>query len=222
MINQLLLRSGSPADIDLGIRNTIMQIQVSILAVGTALAKVKAEKFFKQLGQKNITAYIDSLAYDLEMDSSTLFRWMSIGEVYKKYREELEIAGFNDKIGATKLPFLEEALKNHPKDEVINNLMIMSLRKFEKYAKSGNNETLETPPYWEERGNSYYLHGEQIISIKKEIKKRAERMLKSSIRVGFKALKRRGCVVAVHLDNKKEQKAFIAEARIIKARIQAT
>jgi len=222
MISQLLLRSDSPADIDLGIRSTITQIQVSILAVGKALAGIKAEKAFIELGYKNITAYMDSLANDHEMDSSTLFRWLSIGEVYRKYREELEITGFNDKTGATKLPFLEEAFKNHPKDEVINNLMIMSLRKFENYAKSGNKETLENPPYWEERGNTFFLRGEPIISIKKEIKKRAERMLKSSIRVGLKALKRRGCVVAVHLNNKEEQNAFIAEARIIKARIQAT
>ena len=54
-----------------------------------------------------------------------------------KYQGDLEKTGFNDSDGPTKLIHLEQALKNHEKQEVFGNIKTMSVREFAAYSRVG-------------------------------------------------------------------------------------
>ena len=135
--------SDNGAEIDRGIRETIKGIRLSILAMGLGLANMKAKSLYQNLGCRSITQYIRKLAEDTKMDSSAIFNWLCIGEVYLKHKNDLELAGFGDSDGPTKLPYLERALEGNEKQEVFDNIKNMSLREFIRFAK--NKTAIESP-----------------------------------------------------------------------------
>ena len=51
------------------------------------------------------------------MDRSTLLRWLNIGEMYLKYRSDLEKVGFSDADGPTKLIYMDHALAKNDKND---------------------------------------------------------------------------------------------------------
>ena len=109
-------------EMDQGIRDTIRGYRVSILAIGLALAKLKAEGLFKSFGCKSMTAYIRRLSDECRMDRSSIFNWLYMGQAYNKYQAELEEAGFNENDGPTKLPYLDRALAKNKREAVFKNI----------------------------------------------------------------------------------------------------
>jgi hypothetical protein len=110
--------SDDAAEIDAGIRDTIKGIRLSILAMGIGLAKIKAKGLYIDLNYHSMAKYIEQLAEDTQMNRSSVFSWLYIGEAYLAYRSELEKVGFTDEDGPTKLPYVARALEIHPKREV--------------------------------------------------------------------------------------------------------
>ena len=213
------VKSDDPAEIDQGIRDTIRGLRLSILTLGLGLARIKTEGFFKKLKFRTMGAYVDRLCEETKMDRSSIYSWLGMGEAYIKYRNELEMIGFTDQDGPSKLPYIERALTVGEKEEVFNNLKNMSFREFADFAKSGSAEKTDIP-FLEIRGHTFYLQGQRAIIVNKNLGEKNTSMLRKTVRVVCRALERGGVVVAVHLRNSKEANRFKHEARRIRAEIQ--
>ena len=212
--------SNDPVELDRGVRSAIRGVGLSILTISLTLARIKSEKLFLDLGWKNMTAYIEGLSKDTKSDRGNVFSWLKIGETYIKHRDELEKIGFSSGDSPTKLPYLERALENAPKEEVYNKLMTMSVRDFKKFAKSGKEKSVEAPPFWEIRGNILYIEGKRAIILNTNLGSSTTNMLLSAIGAACRALERKGYLVAVHLKTWKEVELFEHPARRIRSMIQ--
>ena len=216
--------SENALEIDRGIQDTIRGIRLSILAMGLGLAKIKAKKFYKDLGYKNISAYINNLADKNHLDRANIFTWLYMGEAYIKYQNELEEAGFTESDGPSKLPYLERALAMNTGQEVFSNLKTMTVREFASYAK-GRSEA-DTPGEYRnrwvitEKGNSYYLNGKLAIIISSKINHRAAEYLKKLIHAASEALEHEGVILPVNLRNMREARRFEGAAEQLKKLIR--
>ena len=204
--------SENAEEIDRGIRDTLRGIHLSILGIALGLVKIKADKGFIALGFKSMTAYIIRLGIDSHLDRSSIFNWLYIGEAYVKYKKELELAGFTDLDGLTKLPYLERALKANKKWEVFENIKTMPVREFVSWAK-GNREGIDSDEYkyrWvtAERDNSFYLNGKLAVIISSKINRRVSLFLKKLIRIACTALEKEGVIVPVLLRSRREANRF--------------
>jgi hypothetical protein len=127
--------SENATELDTGIRETARGYNLSIMAMGIALYRIDVAGLFIDLGFKKFGEYIDKLAEDTGLNRSTLYHWEYVGNAYIKYRSDLERIGFSDEHGPTKLPLLARALENHSKQTVFKNLINMSFRQFDKWAR---------------------------------------------------------------------------------------
>jgi hypothetical protein len=127
--------SSDANEVDVGIRETIRGVKLSIMAMGIALYRVDCDGLFIELGFRKFGEYVDKLAEETGMSRTTIYNWEYIGEAYLKHRADLERIGFSDEDGATKLPYLAQALEHYPKREVYKNLVVMSFRKFQDWSK---------------------------------------------------------------------------------------
>ena len=197
-------------EIDKGIRDTISGFRVSILSVGLALAKVKAEGLFKALGCKSMTAYIRRLGDECQMDRSSVFNWLYMGQAYSKYQAELEEAGFGDSDGPTKLPYLERALAKNIKQEVFKNIKTMSVREFAAWAKGPIEKSAadEYPGEWvtAEKGYNFYVNGMLAVTVSGKINKRVSAYLKKTLRIACENLEQEGTILPIQLRNRREAK----------------
>lgn len=125
--------SNFAAEIDNSIRETIKKARVSILAIGLGLAKIKEKCLYLDLNFSSMSQYVGKLCDDTKIGRSTIFNWLSIGEAYIKYKNDLEKIGFTDSDGLTKLPFIEQALKTKMKQDVFRNIKEMSVRDFKMW-----------------------------------------------------------------------------------------
>jgi hypothetical protein len=151
------INSDDAAEIDRGIRETIKGIQLSILAGGIGLAKMKERGLYVDLGYHSNAQYLESLCEQTHMARSSLHNWLYIGETYRKYQKELEKIGFSDEDGPTKLPYVERALALYQKKDVFKAVKDMSLREFISFSRG--EEALAAPEESAIRvkGNQVYI-----------------------------------------------------------------
>ena len=214
------VNSDNAAEIDNGIRETIKGIRLSILAMGIGLAKIKSKGLFRDLSCRNMTEYLERLGNETKMDRSNIFNWLYIGETYIKYKSELDTIGFSESDGPTKLPYLERALDQKEKQEVLEKIKTLSVREFMIYAKGEPGEPEKEAPYVSIRGNNIYVEGKLAIILSKNIDKRISRYFKKVIHVACKALEEGEVILPVRLQNRREARRFepIVERMIQKMR----
>ena len=202
------VNSDDAAEIDMGIRDTIMGIRLSILTMGLGLAKIKSKGFFKALGFRSMLEYIDSLSTETKMNRSSIYNWLNIGEAFIKYKAELEQIGFSENDGPTKLPYLERALAFRQKEEVFDNIKNMSLREFIDFAKGGKPEPLRDVPYIINKGSVIYIRGKKAIIVNKNLGRRTTNYFMKVVGVACEALEKGGYIMPVFLRSKRETKRF--------------
>ena len=195
-------------EIDRGIRDTIRGYRVSILSLGLALTKVKAEGLFKTLGCKSMTAYIRRLSDECQMDRSSVFNWLYMGQAYSKYQAELEEAGFGEHDGPTKLPYLDRALAKNKRQEVFQNIKTMSVREFAAYAK-GPVEKSTADDYskgWKtlEKGYNFYVNGMLAVTVSGKINNRVSAYLQKTLRIACENLELEGTILPIQLRSRKD------------------
>jgi hypothetical protein len=127
--------SENATEVDAGIRETARGYNLSIMAMGIALYRVDVAGLFIDLGFKRFGEYIDKLAEDTGLNRSTLYHWEYVGAAYIKYRSDLERIGFSEDHGPTKLPLLARALENQTQQTVFKNLVNMTFRQFDEWAR---------------------------------------------------------------------------------------
>ena len=207
------INSNDAAEIDTGIRDTILGVRLSILSMGLGLAKIRSKGLFKTLGFRSMSEYIDSLSADTKMHRSGIFKWLNIGEAYIKYRNELEQIGFNESHGPTKLSYLERALAIRQKQEVFDNIKVMSLREFIDFAKGGRAITARDgmshlKPHINFKGNVVYINGKRAIIINKNLGNKTTKYFLKVIHVACEALEKGGLVMPLFMRNKRETLRF--------------
>ena len=216
--------SGDAFEIDRGIRDSIRNMQITVLAMGLGLAKIKAKKLFVKLGYKNISAYIMRLSEEYRMDHSTIFSWLYMGEAYNKYRDELEQIGFGDDDGPSKLTYLDRALAVNDRKEVFQTLKDMTLREFASYAKGGKGSSSveDDKNRWivTEKGNSIYVNGKLAIIISSKMNRRAAAYFKKIIRAACEALEHEGIILPVFLKSRRDANRFEPEVKRLKAQMK--
>ena len=127
--------SDDAKEIDTGIRETIKGVRLSILVMGLALAKLKDDELFIDLQYHSMNDYLEKLCDDMQIEKTTVYNWLHIGETYLRYRKDLEKIKFTDEDGPTKLLLVEKALEYHDKKEVLRNLKEMSYRVFKDFSR---------------------------------------------------------------------------------------
>jgi len=214
------INSGNATEIDKGIRDTIKGIRLSILAMGIGLAKIKSNGLYRDLKSRSMSEYIERLCDETKMERRGIFNWLYIGEAYLKYRSELEMIGFSDNDGPTKLPFLERALEQRQKQEVFDNIKTMSLREFIDFAKGEPAKNAEDAPYVNIRGNNVYIEGKLAIILSKNIDKKVRAYFRKVIHAACEALEAEEVILPVRLKNRKEARRFSRIAEQIKVKMR--
>ena len=208
------------SEIDKELRDTAKVMRHSLLTMGLGLSKMKEERLFKELGFRSISGYITRLSIDCKMDRSSLFKWLSIGEAYRKYQSELEQIGFDDSNGPTKLPYIERALQKMPKEEVFDKIKDISVREFKAISanpakKSPSFSSIaesETAKPIEEgmikaigkklivRGYEVLIGGRQAMTISSGLGKRTYAYFKKVLLAAGEALEKGGVILPVVLE----------------------
>ena len=199
-------------EIDKTIRDTISGFRVSILSIGLALVKVKAEALYRELDCKSMTAYIRRLSDECRMDRSSIFNWLYMGQAYLKHQGELEKAGFNDRDGPTKLPYLDRALAKNDSQKVFKCIKTMSVREFTAFAKGPRERSAadEYPKGWvtAEKGYNFYVNGKLAVTISGKIDRRVSAYLRKTLRVACENLEQEGTILPIQLRNRRDANRF--------------
>ena len=207
---------GEAGDIDRGIRDTIKNIRLSILAMGMGLAKMRAKNLFRDLGFQSMTQYIQRLCDETKMDQRSVFNWLYIGEAYIKYQNDLEQIGFDDSDGPTKLPFLEQALEKNEKHDVFDNIKNMTVRDFITFSKGGS----DVKPFITVREGSIYINGVLAVKINKRLDKSTFTYFGKVNRIAGKTIEEGGILYPVRLRDRDELRRYQNASRYLLEKIR--
>jgi len=191
--------SNVAAEIDSGIRDTIKGVRVSILAMGMGLAKIKEKGLYIDLDCGSMNQYVDKLCDETKMDRSSIFNWLSIGEAYLKYRNDLEKIGFSEGDGPTKLPYIERALEANKKQEVFKNIKDMSVREFKTFSKGESEDGDDKTAKITVRDNEVYIGKTPAIQISDKLDAKTRTYFKKIILMAGKAMQEGDVILPVRL-----------------------
>ncbi|MCL2094112.1 MAG: hypothetical protein FWH12_07955 [Treponema sp.] len=135
ILNPEYVASYDPLELDQGIQDYLKIANNAVLNVSLTLVRIQAEKVYLLYGCRSMNNYIEGLTVRMQVSRSNVYNWLLMGKMYLKHQAELDARGFRQEEGATKLTYLERALKKHPKDEVFDKLMTLSRREFIAYAR---------------------------------------------------------------------------------------
>ena len=201
--------SGDASEIDNGIRETIKGIRVSILAMGLGLAKIKAKGLYVDLDCVSMYQYIQRLCDETKMDMGSIYNWISIGEAYIKYKNDLEKIGFSDTDGPTKLPYIARALEANRKNVVFKNVKDMSVREFKVFSRGDTEEDEEEKSKKiTVRDNDVYIGKTLAIQISDKLDTKTRNYFKKYILIAGEALQRGEVILPVQLYDMDELKRF--------------
>lgn len=204
--------SDNAVEIDLGIRETIRGIRVSILAMGLALANMKTKKLYRDLGFAKLSQYVQRLSIETKMDKSNIHVWLRIGEAYIRHQNDLEQIGFDDSDGPTKLTCLDRALENNEKHDVFVNIKNMSVREFKSYSKgeARTDLTAYKGPGWKVdiKGNSIYIDGRLAVILSQKTDPRIYGYFTKVMRIACEGLEKEGAILPVFMRSMREAKRF--------------
>jgi len=161
------VNSDNAKEIDAGIRDTIKGVQLSILAMGMGLARLKEKGLFIDLKYHSMNDYLVNLCYDMKIERSTAHNWLYIGEAFIKYRKDFEKIEFSDIDGPSKLLYLDRALEIHEKREVFKRIKEATLQEFKEFSK-GETEKPKTSKI-KVVGNKLYIGKHEAVTFSKEL-----------------------------------------------------
>jgi len=200
--------SNVATEIDLGIRETIKGIRLSILAMGIGLANIKEKGLYIDLNFRTMTKYVEQLCIETKMDRSSVFNWVKIGEAYLKYRNDLEKIGFNDNDGPTKLPYIERALISYRKNDVFKNIKDMSVREFKTFSKGEPEGEDDKSKKITVRDNEVYIGRTLAIQISDKLDAKTSNYFKKIILIAGTAMQEGEVILPVRLYNTEEVRRF--------------
>ena len=188
--------------------------------MGIVLAKIKSKGLYKDLNYRSMTEYIERLCDDTKMERSSIFNWLQIGNAYIKYKNDLELVGFSDSDGPTKLPYLDRALAARQKQEVFDSIKKMSVREFSDFAKGESVKAAEDVPLVSIRGNTIYVNGKLAIILSNNPGKRITAYFRKVLHVACEALEKGEVILPVRLHSMREARRFRPAAERLKVKMR--
>jgi len=210
--------SDDAAEIDAGIRDTIKGVRLSILAMGLGLARLKEKELYIDLDYHSMNDYLEKLCDDMQIDKTTVYSWLHIGEAYIKYKKELEKIKFSDEDGPTKLLFVDRALEYHEKSVVLKNVKEMSYRKFKEFSKG--DEAPPPPSKIKVVGNKIYIGRELAVSLAEKLDPQTRSYLEKITVQAGEALEAGEILYTTRLYDKEELRRFERGAEKLKKDIR--
>ena len=198
--------SNKAEEIDKGIKDTIKGIRLSILAMGIGLARIKENGLYTDLNFRSMNGYIEQLCSENKMDRSSMFNWLSIGEAYLRYQNDLKKIGFNDGDGPTKLAYIDRALEANKKQEVFKNIKNMSVREFKVFSKGETEEEINKTKKITARKNEIFIGNKQAVTLSAELDTKTFNYLKKIILVAGEALEEGEVILPIRLYDTEELK----------------
>jgi hypothetical protein len=209
--------SDNAAEIDTGIRDTIKGVRLSILVMGMGLAKLKARGLYVDLRYHSMNDYLEKLCDDMQIDKTTVYSWLHIGEAYIKYRKELEKIKFSDEDGPTKLLFVDRALEYHEKKEVLRNVKEMSYREFKDFSKG--DEASVPPSKIRVVGNKIYVGKDLAVTLAEKLDPKTRSYLEKITVQAGEALKAGEVLYTTQLYDMDELRRFEQGANRLKKKM---
>jgi hypothetical protein len=202
-----MTEAGEALETDREIRETITGMRPSVLAMSLGLVKMKTKGLYKELDCSSMAQYIRLLCNDTQMDRSSIYNWLCIGEAYLKYKDDLETIGFGDDDGPTKLPYLERALETRPKQEVLENIKNMSRQDFINFSKTPSAKE-EAEPFVAMRDGGVFIDGVLAISISPSLDRKTYVYFSRVNRAACKALEEGEIILPVRLRSREEVRRY--------------
>jgi hypothetical protein len=214
------INSDDAAEIDIGIRETIKGIQLSILAGGIGLAKIKERGLYADLGYHSNAQYLESLCEQTHMVRSSLHNWLYIGEAYRKYQKELEKIGFSDEDGPTKLPYVDRALALYQKKDVFRAVKDMSLRQFISFSRGEDAPSAAEESDIRVKGNQVYIGDRLAVTLDEGLDPKTRGYLEGVVVAAGRALEAGEVIFPVRLYDMDELRRFERAAERLKKELR--
>jgi hypothetical protein len=208
------------AEIDKKLRDSIKSTRLSILAMGLGLARMKTGHLYRELGFECIAQYIHRLCDDTKMDRTSIYRWLYIGKAYLKYQYDLEQIGFTDNDGPSKLPYLEQALENHEKQEVYDKIKTMSVREFETFSKGNAESSSGARKFVTVRGHRVFVGGRLAVKINRKLDIKSYTFFRKIVRIAGKAMEDGDILLPVRLRDMSEVVRYERASRKLISRLR--
>jgi len=211
--------NGNALEIDRSIREAIMGLHPSILAMCLGLEKIKSGDLYKDLDYESMAEYLLRLCEDNKINRSSVYKWLHIGEIYIKYQVDLEKAGFGDSDGPSKLVYLEQALGTREAQEVFAKIKECSVRDFIGFAQNPPGSFPDTHtadpsgPHWD---SGFYADGIPAVCVNRALDKPVYDYFRRVIREAVKAIEEEGFILPVLLKSRTEVRIYRrASARLL-------
>ena len=205
--------SGEADVLDRVIRDSIKARSLSIIATGLWLANMKGKSLYRDLGCRSMSQYIMRLCDGTKIDKSSIFKWLCIGAVYRRYQNELEQIGFSDGDGTSKLLHLERALENKQKRKVFACIKEMSLRDFISFSKTTPNKNASDGAGTTAQDNTICAGARFIVRINTKLNKVSFAYLRKVINIADEAMQQGEVILPVRLRNMEEARRFERASR---------
>ena len=175
------------------IENTLKQLSQSVVSntyiIGIGCIIIERERLFLKAGFRSYFEYAQFIFNDSELPTSTIGAAKIIMERYIDYNKQLKKAGFKLEGNSNKLLFIEEALKNHDEDEVFQNIVEYTFRKFKDWAQRRifiqHKPEKEIQVNAEIKGNKLLIDGKNILNFPKGLSKPIKELIKEDLQRTF-------------------------------------
>jgi hypothetical protein len=211
----------TPAEIEGEIHSSIAIMQSSVLSISLNLINIKKNCLYKELGCQFMSHYVTKLCKEIKVDRSAVNKWLRIGLMYEKYRDELEKINFSSGDGPTKLLYLERALANNPASDVFASLKTMTVREFMIYSRGKAAEEKAEEPYVKLQGSEVFIDGLPAVTINKELSGPEYRYFRKINWIAGKAIEEGGRIVFLRLRNRNEAARYQRAATKIIAKMRS-
>ena len=182
-------RTKDVATIENTLRQLAMAVTSNMYIIGIGCLFIEREKLYIKAGYASYFEYAQNLFDDADLPTSTLSAAKIIMEKFIDYNQQLKRAGFHLERNASKLLFLEEALKNHNEEEVFRHIVEDTYRRFKDWAQRRN--LIEHKPEKqvqveaEIKGNKLLIAGKNILNFPRGLPKTVKELIKDDLQKTF-------------------------------------
>jgi hypothetical protein len=175
------------------IENTLRQLAAAVTSnmyiIGIGCLIIEREKLYIKAGYVSYFEYARHLFDDAELPTSTLGAAKIVMEKFIDYNQQLKKAGFQLERNASKLLFLDEALKNHDEEEVFRHIVEDTYKKFKDWAQRSalieHKPEKQTQIDAEIKGDKLLIDGKNVLNFPKNVSEEVRDLIKNDLQKTF-------------------------------------
>jgi hypothetical protein len=182
-------RTKDVSTIETTLRQLAMAVTSNMYIIGIGCLIIEREKLYIKAGYVSYFEYAQHLFDDAELPTSTLSAAKIVMEKFIDYNQQLKKAGFHLERNASKLLFLDKALKNHNEEEVFKHIVEDTYRRFKDWAQ--RRTLIEHKPEKqiqvnaEIKGDKLLIDGKNILNFPRGLSKTVKELIKDDLQKTF-------------------------------------